>query len=153
MMATARGALVDGEHMDEYGTCWAGQLRTRVPLVLTGRRQYLIVLTDRRLLLFHRRRGHGLAPDDLVIGKRYESFQLDRVHRNRPLMQLLVTATGGSRMVLEFRPGRRGVGDALAHRLDPTQPAPPAPTPATVAGSDAVDDSTKGFWEARPRGT
>jgi hypothetical protein len=140
IVAGAHGALVEGERITEYGPCWAAQLRHRVPLVLTRRRQYLIVLTDRRLLLFHRRRRHALAPDDLVLGKRYDSFQLDRVHRSRPLMQLLVTGTGGTRMVLEFRPGRRRVASSrtTSTRRSPRRPRrrprprSPALTPTTT---------------------
>ncbi len=154
VVAAAHGALVEGERTVEYGTCWGAQLRHRVPLFLTARRQYLMVLTDRRLLLFQRRRGHALRPSDLVIGKRYASFQLERVHRGRPLFQVIVVGTNGIRMVFEFRPRRRRVGEALAHRLDPSQPAPPpAPTPATVGGPDITgDDGPLGFWEPPTRG-
>jgi hypothetical protein len=168
----ARSTLVEGERVVEFGHCWGAQRKERLPLVLARRSQYLMVLTDRRLLLFTRRPGPVQAKD-LVIGKRYETFKLDTVHRARPLLQLRVHATSGTRMVFEFRPSRRHIGDALAQRLEPRPPvaalaagatpdtepptAPqqqtpaPAPAPPTTNGDDEVADPT--FWGAPTRRT
>jgi len=143
----AKSTLVEGEQVLEYGHCWAAQRRDRLPLVFAGRRQYLMVLTDRRLLLFARRSGQVRA-GDLVIGKRYETFTLERTRRARPLLQLRVQASNGTRMVFEFRPGRRHVGEALVHRLDPrpvaalNAPAGPAEPVEQLSGDDAA------FWGA-----
>jgi hypothetical protein len=165
----ARSTLVEGERVVEFGHCWGAQRRERLPLVLARRSQYLMVLTDRRLLLFTRRPGPVQAKD-LVIGKRYEAFQLDKVRRARPLLQLRVHASSGTRMVFEFRPSRRHIGDALVQRLDPRPPVAaltaattpdaepptaPQPTPAAQAPSktkgDEVADPT--FWGAPARRT
>lgn len=126
----ARGALVEGERVVEYGHCWGAQHGPRLPLMLARRHQYLMVLTDRRLLLFTRRPGPVQAKD-LVIGKRYETFQLEKVHRARPLLQVRINASSGTRMVFEFRPSRRNVGDALVHRLAPRAPIAALPAPVT----------------------
>lgn len=139
----ARSALVDGERVIEYGHCWAAQRRDRLPLVFAGRREFLMVLTDRRVLLFARRARHGVQPSDLVIGKRYETFTLERVRRARPLLQLRVQATNGSRMVFEFRPGRRHVGEALVHRLDPRAPVP---VRALTAAPEDLTAEDERFW-------
>jgi len=137
MADAARRVLVEGERIVEFGYCWGAQRREHLPLVLARRDQYLMVLTDRRLLLFTRRSGPVQA-NDLVIGKRYQTFELDKVHRARPLLQVRVNASTGARMVFEFRPSRRRVGDALVRRLDRTPIAAlPAPTTAAAEPSAA----------------
>jgi hypothetical protein len=139
--AAAHGALVDAERVVEHGTCWAAQRKARVPLWLQARRQFLVVMTDRRLLLFTRRR-RALQASDLVIGKRYEAFTLERVHRSRPLFQVRVQVANGTRMVFEFRPGQRHLGGALVARLTPKPPPPALPSGdvTTAAREDAA------FW-------
>src|SRR5260370_21953794 len=107
LVGSARGALVEGEQVIEYGPCWAAPLRRRVPLLLLARRQYLMLLTNRRLLVFNRRRGHGLRPTDLVIGKRYEAFTMRQIRRARPLLQVIVQLPTEARMGFEFRPRHR----------------------------------------------
>ena len=139
IVAAAHGLLADGERVIEYGPCWAAQLRDRVPLPLLGRRQYLMVLTDRRVLLFARGRGE-LRRRDLVIGKRYDAFTLRELRRGRPLLRLLVELSPGARLVLEFRPRRRRLGEVLAHRLDPNARAPDG----TSSRPGGTDDA--GFW-------
>jgi hypothetical protein len=139
--AAAHGALVEGERVAEHGMCWAAQRKARVPLWLQARRQFLMVLTDRRLLLFARHRG-AVQASDLVIGKRYEAFTLDRVHGSRPLFQVRVLGANGTRMVFEFRPGQRNLGGALVARLTP-KPPPPA-LPAGNASITATEDAA--FW-------
>lgn len=104
--------------MTSQGTCWAAQRRSRVPLLFLARRQYLLALTDRRILVFARRRRGPEAPD-LVIGKRYETFTLERVRRRRPLMQVVLRAVNGNRLVFEFRSRQRDLGGELAARLTP----------------------------------
>jgi hypothetical protein len=155
IVGDARGVLTEGEQVVEYGPCWAAPLRPRVPLLLLGRRQLLMVLTDRRVLLFARWRS-GLRTRDLVIGKRYESFTMLRCRRHRPLLQLLVNMPPRNRIVFEFRPRRRRVGEALAHRLDPSLPAPappaaPAPTPA-AAPAPAPEAAPPGAGKPPDRG-
>ncbi|HSO97064.1 MAG TPA: hypothetical protein VLV81_13610 [Acidimicrobiia bacterium] len=126
-VAATHGALVEGERVVAYGFCWAAQLR-RVPLLFLGRRRYVIVLTNRRLLLFPRRGRHLPRPTDLVLGKRYEWFTVGKVRRARPMMQVLVTTGNDARMVFEFPPSRRALGRTLLGQLG--EGAAPAPVPA-----------------------
>src|ERR1700680_3394750 len=111
-VAATHGALVEGERVVAYGFCWAAQLR-RIPLLFLGRRRYVIVLTNRRVLLFPRRGRHLPRPNDLVLGKRYEWFKVGKVRRARPMMQVLVATGNGSRMVFEFAPTRRQLARTL----------------------------------------
>ncbi len=106
------------------GSCWAVQVRARMPLLLLARRKYVVALTDRRVLLFDRRRG-GPEASDLVIGKRYETFTLERVKRRRPLLQVVLAAASGNRLVFEFRRRQRELAGELIARLTP----PPALAP------------------------
>ena len=138
----AHGVLVEGERITSHGECWGAQVRARVPLLFLARRQYLLALTDRRLLVFNRRRK-GPDASDLVIGKRYETFTLERVKRRRPLMQVVLQAKNGNRLVFEFRGGQRELGGELVARITPgSGPASMAPAnervPATVAATPAT---------------
>jgi hypothetical protein len=142
LAASVDEVLVPGERLASTAIGWAAQLRPRVPLVLLGRRQYWFVLTDRRLLVFGRRRG-GPTPDDLVLGKRYTFFTLERTRRLRPLFQLRIRGENDSRLVLEFRPRQRSVAAELAARLTrsragaTTGPAPAEPATETDTGTSS----------------
>jgi hypothetical protein len=114
---TRAGALLDGEAIVQRGRCWAARLRPGVPLLFLGRRQAQMVLTDRRVLVLASTRSREPLERDLVIGKRYDSLQLRRVRRLRPLLQLVVAGNGATEMVFEFGPGSRRVGLALLDRL------------------------------------
>jgi hypothetical protein len=141
-VAATHGALVEGERVVASGVCWAARLR-RAPLLFLGRKRYLLILTNRRVLLFGRRGRHLPRPNDPVIGKQYAWFELGRVRTARPLMQVQVTTGGGARMVFEFPPRRRELGRTLAGRLRdgaPAEDAPPAPT------SDPARHDESAFW-------
>jgi hypothetical protein len=140
IVGAARDVLADGEHVVEHGPCWAAPLRSRVPLVFLARRQRLLALTDRHLLLFARRR-RGLRRQDLVLGEPYEALSLLQVRRARLLLQLLVARPPGARLVFEFRPRRRRLGALLARRLDASAvAAAPVPTgPGGTGSRDAPD--------------
>jgi len=141
-VAATHGALVEGERVVAYGFCWAAQLH-RVPLFFLGRHRYLMILTNRRLLLFSRRGRHMPRPSDLVIGKRYEWFKLGRVRRARPLLQVLVTTGNGTKMILEYQPRYRELGRTLINRLEHAD-APPAAAAADPTDRFRADDSV--FW-------
>ncbi len=110
-----------------------------------------MALTDRRVLVFERSR-RGPTPADLVVGKRYDTFTLERVKRRRPLLQVLVRAASGNRMVFEFRPAQRRMGTDLAKQLQPRRgrgrgqsPEPPeSPSPPPSEGVEPSVAST--FW-------
>lgn len=122
----AQAVLVPGERLATSGIGWACERRDGVPLLFQGRRQYWFVLTDRRLLVFRRRRG-GPTADDLVLAKRYDHLELDAVKRLRPLFQIHITTNAprnkqGARHVLEFRPGHRGLAAELVRRVSGSTP-------------------------------
>jgi hypothetical protein len=121
--AAAQHVLVAGEHITSRGICWAAQAPSTKRFLLVSRRQYLLVLTDRRLLVFERRRGKPTA-SDLVIAKRYEAFSLERVSRSRPLMQVRLRTPNGNQLVFEFRPRHRELGGELVARLTPRSADP-----------------------------
>jgi len=146
--AAAQGTLVEGEQVTEFGTCWAAQIKPRAPVLFTRRRLYLMVLTDRRLLLFKRRLRRPPQPSDLVIGKRYESFTLVKTRRGFPLMQVRVAGSNEIRMVFEFRPAQRQLGGALAARLTPRSSRPAADEPAPSPDDTAAAATTLGTADA-----
>jgi hypothetical protein len=117
-VAAAQGALAEGERVDAYGQCWAVRRRRFLPLAVLARRRVLLLVTDRRLLVFARPRSRNARSTDLLIGKRFETYRLERVRRVRPLLQLRLTATSGERLVFEFGPRGRELAGALAARLN-----------------------------------
>ena len=143
LAAAVDTVLTPGERLASTAIGWAAQLRPRVPLVFLGRRQYWFALTDRRLLVFGRRRG-GPTAEDLVLGKRYAFFTLERTRRLRPLFQLRIRGANDSRLVLEFRPRQRSVAAELAARLTPspgaggTDPGPAEPPTSRDVDRDAA---------------
>jgi len=155
----AQALLSDGERVTSTGSCWAVQVRPKVPLLLLARRKYIVALTDRRVLVFARRR-RGPEASDLVIAKRYETFTLEHVRRRRPLLQVALGVTNGNRLVFEFRRRERELAGELIARLTP----PPAPAPMTPIDTlrdapwsapatseeraDAAHDPA--FWGAEP---
>lgn len=117
-------------------------------MLLLARRQYVMALTDRRVLVFARRRGGPDAPD-LVIGKRYETFTLERVKRRRPLVQVSLQASSGNRLVFEFRRGERELAGELIARLTPpprATPAEPDSTQDSVPSPQEPESDDSGFW-------
>ena len=118
-----------GEQVVDVGMAWATRMRDGVALLFLGRRQYLIALTDRRLLVFERR-GSGprgrVGPTDLVLGKRYEFFALERTRRRPTLFQVVLRGENDTRLVLEFRPSQRAMGRALTARVTSPGDAPVA---------------------------
>jgi hypothetical protein len=137
--AAAEALLSPGERVTSTGPCWAALMRDRVPLLFLGRRQHDVALTDRRMLVFERSRK-GPTPGDLVVGKRYETFTLEKVKRHRPLRQITVRAANGSRMVFEFRPGQRALAGELIARLTPQRERDAAPA------EQAEDPVATAFW-------
>jgi plasmid replication initiation protein len=140
------------------GVVWATRMRDGVALLFLSRRQYLVGLTDRRLLVFERR-GSGprgrVVPADLMLGKRYESFALERRRRRPTLLQLVLRGENDTRLVLEFRPSQRAMGRALADRLTAPSAAPEAAgaragQPDTTPSPEDVErDAAAAFWGSR----
>ena len=143
-----------GEQVVDVGMAWATRMRDGVALLFLGRRQYLIALTDRRLLVFERR-GSGprgrVDPPDLMLGKRYEFFTLERTRRRPTLLQLVLRGENDTRLVLEFRPRQRAMGRALAARLGSPGDAPIAA--GAGAGAVAAGMGVPGAGEAPTPGS
>jgi hypothetical protein len=124
MRASVERVLDDDEHLDQRGVCWAATRRPKVPLLLLGRHQYDVMLTDRRVLLFARRRWRRLRPDDVAMAKRFTALTLEGTHDHVVLLQHLVRTDTGARLVLEWRRRHRDIGRTLAAALSPsTAPA------------------------------
>jgi hypothetical protein len=105
--------LDPGEDITDRGKCWAAVRGSRTPLLFLGRHQYEVVLTDRRAMLFSRRRRRRVRTDDVALAKRYESLSLEAEHR-RYLLQHLVNVDRGQRLVIEWRPRQRAIGHRFA---------------------------------------
>jgi len=147
----ATPALGTGEEIEHIGTCWATRQRIGVPLLFLARRQYFLVLTNRRVLVFERR---GRAAGALSLGKRFETLELVQVRTRRLLSQVSVSGAGDVPLVFEFRPRSRALGQALVRALEGG--VPPAPTPAVAPSGSAepvpvaateVPAPTEAFWE------
>ena len=87
----ATPALGTGEEIEHIGACRPTRQRIGVPLLFLARRQYFLVLTNRRVLVFERR---GNAAGSLSLGKRFETLGLVRVRTRRPLSQVSVSGAG-----------------------------------------------------------
>ncbi len=120
-ITVASGVLRDGETLSGQGRCWAALRRERVPLFTLARRQYELVLTDRRLLLLARgkrqRRHLGLGPDGVALEHDLDLLRLERARSGWPLHQLLVRLPTGRTLVLELAPAQRALARELASRL------------------------------------
>jgi hypothetical protein len=124
-ITTAIAKVLDAdEEISDRGRCWAAARRSRVPLWILGRHQYEVVLTDRRAMLFARRRRRRMRAEDVALAERFESLTLEAEHHRPPLLQHLVRVDRGTRIVIEWRPRYR----ALAHRFADAvrHPAPAA---------------------------
>lgn len=140
-----------GEQIVDVGMVWATQIPDGTRLLFRARRQFLLALTDRRILVFER----GLwsrrppEPSDLVLGKRYEFFTVERTRTRRLLLQVVVAGATGTRLVYEFRPTQRSLGRELLQRLGAGD-APPGAAAAVGAGTDPAGATpTESFWGQR----
>jgi len=121
--APADGVLQDGETVQARGRCWAAVRRERVPLLVLARRQYELVLTDRRLLLLartkHQRRRLGLQSNGVALAQDLDQigFGLQRSRQGIPLRQLQIALPDTRVLVLEFGWSHRAFGDEVAARL------------------------------------
>ena len=120
-VTVADGVLRDGETVSGQGRCWAALRRDRVPLLALARRQYELVLTDRRLLLLARgkrqRRHLGLGPDGIALEHDLDLLRIERERSGWPLHQVLVRLPTGRTLVLELGPAQRALARDLAARL------------------------------------
>lgn len=153
----ATPALGTGEEIAASGRCWATRQRLGVPLLFLARRQYVLVLTNRRLLVFE---GRGPSAGSLSLGKRFETLELVRVRARRLLSQVTISGAGDVPLVFEFRPRSRALGAALARALDrPAATGPeatPTATPPAAVSAEAVPVATsevpaptEAFWDKR----
>src|SRR5438552_4995996 len=110
------------EEIVATGPAWAAPLRRRVPVVLVGRKLHLVALTDRRLLVFRRRRRRK-GSGELALAKTLTSLRVVRVRSWRPMMALRIEIGDGRVLLLEVRPRDRALGRSIA---DAIRTAPPA---------------------------
>lgn len=107
--------LDPGEEITRRGLCWATVRRPHVPLLVAGRHQYEVVLTDRRLLLVSRRRRR-LKSGDVILAKRFSSLTLGDTRQRIALLQQRIH-TDAAEFVLEWRPRHRALGRELADAI------------------------------------
>ncbi|HEU5301898.1 MAG TPA: hypothetical protein VFW06_06640 [Acidimicrobiia bacterium] len=143
----ATPALGTGEEIATSGRCWATRQRLGVPLLFLARHQYLLVLTNRRLLVFE---GRGRTAGSLSLGKRFETLELVRVRTRRLLSQVTVSGAGDVPLVFEFRPRNRALGAALVRALDRSattgaEAAATAAPPPAAASAEAIPVATSEF--------
>lgn len=124
ILGVVERVLDPGERIEARGVCWAAVRRPKVPLLVLGRHQYDIVLTDRRALMFSRRR-RKLRPDDVSFAKRYSALTLESGRGTGfPLARHHIATDTGSRLVIEWRPRYQAVARRFTAAL--AAPAPPA---------------------------
>ena len=109
------------EEVEAHGVCWAAVRRPKVPLLLLGRHQYDVVLTDRRMLMFSRRRQRRLRPEDVAFAKRFSSLTLESARFGFPLARHHVTTDTGRRVVIEWRPRHRALARRFSAALAPAR--------------------------------
>jgi hypothetical protein len=119
ILAAVQRLLEDDEMVSQRGICWAATQRPNVPLLVLGRHQYDVVLTDRRVLLFARRRRHRLRADEVAMAKRLSALNLEATRNRAALLQHRVRTDSGSQLVLEWRLRHRALGRAFAAELTP----------------------------------
>jgi hypothetical protein len=159
--AAAEAVAVRDEQVLDAGVVWAASVTPGTGLLFRARRQYLIAVTDRRLLVFEpraKRRRDALGAADLVMGKRYEFFTVDRRRRYPTLLQLVLRGENDSGLVLEFRARHRALGRTLEQHLTTPNPAGvPAgvgagagPAPGTDASPEETERAAaEAFWGNR----
>ncbi len=140
-----------GERLERSGPAWAVELRGRGPILFRARDLHELVLTDQRVLLFRRpRRLRSLATDDVVLAKRFPSFQVSVIHGLRPMLQLRLRTAGERGLLLEFRPRQRGLGRDLAERLGRRRRGRRAPL-ALPPGTDTPEADSPEHGEPEPQ--
>ncbi len=113
---TIGAMLTSGERIVAQGPCWGASLTGRARMLLARRTEYVLVLTDQRLLVLADRRG---GDPTVLLAKRYETFRLERFRPKRSfaLGQVQLRGPGDVRIVLEFRHKQRELARRLAERL------------------------------------
>ena len=107
--------LDEGEEVLGAAAVWVARLE-RTPLLLTGRHLHLLALTDRRLMVFDRRRRRGDQATP-VLTEPIDQLTSERAGARFALYQVLVATSDGRRYVLEFRRADRATAHALSRML------------------------------------
>ena len=118
ILGAVQRALDPDEEVEARGVCWAAVRRPKVPLLLLGRHQYDVVLTDRRMLMFSRRRRR-LQPDDVAFAKRFTALTLESAHNGFPLARQHITTDTGRHLIIEWRPRHRALARRFSAALTP----------------------------------
>jgi hypothetical protein len=119
MLAAIRRVLDRDETIVDRGRCWGAVRRPHTPLLFLRRRQYDVVLTDRRIVLFSRR---AFRPDDLVLVKRFTALSLASRRLRPTLVQHRIHTDAGRAVVLEWDWRNRRLGSQLAQVLEQSTP-------------------------------
>jgi len=117
LLGVVQSVVDPDERVEAQGVCWAAARRSKVPLLLLGRHQYAVVLTDRRMLMFSRRHRRRPQPEDVAFAKRYSALTLDSTRGRFPLTRHRIVTDTGRRLVIEWRPRHRAVARRLTAAL------------------------------------
>jgi hypothetical protein len=105
--------LLPGEEIVTVGAAWfVDTPRTR--LLFAGRHYRFVALTDRRLLVFRRRRNRGRHGAGPLLDTPLDSLRLRRAGGARLVYPVVLEAGSDRTVALEFRIKERSVGHALA---------------------------------------
>ena len=118
ILGVVQRVLDPEEQVEARGVCWAAVRRPKVPLFLLGRHQYDVVLTDRRMLMFSRRRRR-LRPDDVAFAKRFSALTLESARGGFPLARHHIATDTGRRLIIEWRPRHRALARRFTTALAP----------------------------------
>src|SRR5438874_3802724 len=125
------------EEIVATGPAWVAPLRRRVPVLLVGRTLHLVALTDRRLLIFRRRRPRK-GGGELALAKSLALLRVVRMRRWLPMMALRIEIGDGRVLLLELRPHDRALGRSIAEAIG----AAAAVAVAEAPGGDDASPAT-----------
>ena len=119
--AAMQSSLSRGEVVRSCGPVLATEFRGRMPLLFRSRSPHYLVVTSQRLILVRApRRRHQMSADDVVFAKRYATLVLEKTRHFTPILQLRIRNICNRRFVLEFGPRDRRVGRELESALGGT---------------------------------
>ena len=106
--------LLTNELVTATGVVWAVSTDRPVRLLFRGRHQRWLALTDRRILLFDRRRRR---PNPLLLAKSLAGLRLERSRTVALMLQLLIDGGTDRMLLLEFRPRGHALGRTIERAL------------------------------------
>jgi hypothetical protein len=114
----ARSRLEIGEPLLASGFAWIAFPRPKVSLLFLARKPHLVGLTDRRVMIWSRpHKGGPPADESLVLDAMLTDLTFEGERTRSPMLQVRIATNADRRLVLEFRPRGRRLGERLARAL------------------------------------